>query len=783
MGRYRLLVVDDDPAIIALFAEVFDATQFEVVGAGDGAEALTLLQSVDIIFSDLNMHTLDGLALLEQAREKAPDVPFIIMTGYSDKSKLVRAVQLGAFEFIEKPFMMRDIEALTERALRQRKLYRDRRQSEAHTQSIERFSRLINATRTLDELFDCLRRELAPALGARTFSLFLCDRAKERLVFSCSNRLSPETSLNVSIERPSWPSLGGSMNAPSAEGSSATIPMLIRGDLIGVLFLSDKLAPPLTVEPIDLTFFAIAAGHVASAIAVRQEALELENALSELKKSRTMLVEAQAIAHLGNWHWELATNELSWSEELYRIYGVDSKVVPREAFPLDRIHPADHAMIKEKIEAVFRTGQPTTFEHRVVFPGGSRPMHNQVRAVLNADGIPTEMVGTVQDITERKSLEARLLLADRMASTGTLAAGVAHEVNNPLAYVMSNLEFISAELADLALEHPTKRLMETRRALTDSLDGTARVARIVRDLKTFSRADEESRGAVDLHQVLESSLKMASNEIRHRARLVKDFGDLPPILGNEARLGQVFLNLMVNAAQAMPMGKAAENEVRLTTRMDAAGSRAIVEVKDTGSGIPPEIMNQIFDPFFTTKPIGAGTGLGLSICHGIISELGGQISVESQVGVGTTFRVALPLHPAMPAGGPESAMAMLSEIAVRRRVLIIDDEPLVGVALQRMLSSEHEVVTEESAQLALGRIDAGEKFDVILCDLMMPDVSGIDFYEALQRAPTGPGQRVIFMTGGAFTPSARDFLARVSAPVLGKPIDRQLLRSLLRAGA
>jgi len=257
-------------------------------------------------------------------------------------------------------------------------------------------------------------------------------------------------------------------------------------------------------------------------------------------------------------------------------------------------------------------------------------------------------VSIVRDITERKQLQEKLHSADRMASLGTLAAGVAHEINNPLSFMLSNLRFIGEELHTLAGKGDDalrERLREVQEALNETLSGGDRVRDIVRDLKLFSRRDEGHRGPVNLHAVLDLCGSIARGQLKHRARLVKDYGELPPIHASESRLGQLFLNLIINAAQAIPeSGDEEAHEVRVVTRQQGE-EWAVVEVKDTGVGIAPEHLGRLFDPFFTTKPPGVGTGLGLSICHGIVVALGGQLTVESEPGRGSTFRVKLPVTP------------------------------------------------------------------------------------------------------------------------------------------
>ncbi|HLL04714.1 MAG TPA: ATP-binding protein [Myxococcaceae bacterium] len=244
---------------------------------------------------------------------------------------------------------------------------------------------------------------------------------------------------------------------------------------------------------------------------------------------------------------------------------------------------------------------------------------------------------------ELEQVNAQLRFADRLATVGRLAAGVAHEINNPLAFVLSNLTYLHEELIRDEPLTPHQR-REMLSAVADAYEGAGRVRLIAQELKTLSRQDEGERSAVDMGAVVHSAVKMASMETRHRAQVVEEYQELPLVMGNPARLGQVFLNLLINAAQAIPPGSPEKHRIRVAGRADA--EHVTVEVSDTGKGIAPEMLERIFDPFFTTKPAGEGTGLGLSISHSIITSLGGTIDVESQMGQGTTFRVTLPLAPA-----------------------------------------------------------------------------------------------------------------------------------------
>ena len=371
-------------------------------------------------------------------------------------------------------------------------------------------------------------------------------------------------------------------------------------------------------------------------------------------------------------------------------------------------------------------------------------------------------------------MQARLLLADRMVSVGTLAAGVAHEINNPLAYVMNSLDLVA--LRRLPPIMARLRVMEGEAGaaaaelerVVEMIDvareGAGRMRDIVRDLRTFTRsADEEKRTLVDVRRVLDASINLAWNEIRHRARLTKSYGEVPPILADEARLGQVFLNILVNAAQALQVGDAAQNVIRVSTSTDAAG-RVVVSVSDTGPGIPPGILDRIFDPFFTTKPVGVGTGLGLWICQGIVTSLGGSVTAESRPGEGAEFRVVLPAAPVV---GPESAARSPVPAPPERwrfRLLVVDDETAIGRTLAIALADECDVKTATSGREALEILRSDQEFDVVLCDLMMPDVSGMDVHERIARDRPDVARRFVFVTGGAFTqPGALAFVGVGSA--------------------
>jgi two-component system NtrC family sensor kinase len=274
-----------------------------------------------------------------------------------------------------------------------------------------------------------------------------------------------------------------------------------------------------------------------------------------------------------------------------------------------------------------------------------------------------------------------------------------------------------------------------------------------------------------------STLRLARNELRHHARVVVALQPVPRVRASEARLGQVLLNLLVNAAQAIPQGESDKNQISVRTSVD--GSRVRIDVEDSGVGMTEAVRARLFTPFFTTKPIGIGTGLGLSICQRVVSSLGGEILVETSPGVGSVFSVLLPAA----AGEPEPSSAGAVPAIVRRRVLLIDDDEVVVRALVRALRPHHDVVGVTRAGAAIAEVERALP-DVIICDVMMPDTTGAELIERMTERWPSVRDRVLFLTGGVFGEGARELEAHEHGRVLHKPIAlADLLDAIERVGA
>ncbi|HJW57657.1 MAG TPA: ATP-binding protein [Burkholderiaceae bacterium] len=377
------------------------------------------------------------------------------------------------------------------------------------------------------------------------------------------------------------------------------------------------------------------------------------------------------------------------SGNVSRLLGYQpEEMVADPNFWFNHIHPDDIPRIFSSLADVFVGGQ-RTYEYRFQSHDGHYVwIHDTLRLIRDENGNPLEVIGSLTDITERKRMEeelkrkgeeqqaliqklqeahAQLLQSEKMASIGQLAAGIAHEINNPVGFVNSNMgtlrtyvdtlfmaingydEAVAALPANPALAARIAQLKkqadleflkdDVTDLVKESIDGLKRVKDIVQALKDFSHVGESDWQIADLHHGLDSTLNIINNEIKYKARVIKQYGNLPPVKCLASQLNQVFMNLLINAAHAIK-----ESGV-ITVRTGWEGDWVWVEIGDTGAGIPPENLSRIFDPFFTTKPVGSGTGLGLSLAYGIVTKHGGRIEVESEVAKGTRFTVRLPVEP------------------------------------------------------------------------------------------------------------------------------------------
>ena len=743
---------------------------------------------------------------------------------------------------------------------------------------------------------DAYGREPEEMIG-RTFSEFIAVHDRERMGLSFAEAMRTGTdsiNLEAAVHRKDGSVVSLLTNARILRDANGTI--------TGVTGISR-----------DMTAIHAAAQEL------QRQAQEQRALAAQLDLQRARLAEAQAVALVGSWEFDLSSDTLHWSDENLRIFEVDMNELAAsyEAF-LERVHPDDRASVNSAYTESVANRVPYAIDHRMRMPDGrvkivhercqtfydeaGRPLRSvgttqdvtesrlaksalydsrqALRGILDsvpqrvfwkdcnsvylgcnrafaedmgfadpddvvgktdddatwkasaelyrsddravvrsgkaklnyeepmqlADGRPgwlrtskvpirgrdgnvTGLIGTYEDVTERKLLEQQLQHAKRLESIGTLAAGMAHEINNPLTYVTGNIEvareWLGQAIVQLrrqleqpadarAYERVLDRLLELEEPLRDATDGADRVRRLVLDVRKMARAEEGPREPLELRAVVETAIKMTANSVRHAA-VVRTSLDVTPLVdAADGSLVQVITNLLLNAAEAIGEGRAGTNEIVVASFTDANGW-ACIEVRDSGPGIRPEILPRIFDPFFTTKRVGAGMGLGLSTSHSLVTAAGGRLTAESPPRGGAVFRVSLPPSstaraPSPPQGAPTAA--------ARGKVLVIDDERPVAVTIERMLRADHDVTVLTDGHEALRLIEAGNSYDLVFCDVMMPNLSGIDVYRHMAATHPAQASKIVFMTGGAFTAASQEFLAQIGNAHISKPFVPAAIRAI-----
>ncbi len=492
-----------------------------------------------------------------------------------------------------------------------------------------------------------------------------------------------------------------------------------------------------------------------------------------------LMVLAEEISGVGHWSLNVLDQELWWSSQTYRIHGhLPGDFQPTLESAINSYHPEDRGRVAELVGAAIAQGGEFEFELRLIRSDQeARTVVSRGRCDVDpVTGVTTAVFGTFLDVTDRDHLRDRLAREQRLVTTGMLAAGVGHEMNNPLTYVSMNLDVVIEELQAMAGVSPSGRLRSILQALGEAQAGAVRLKKIIRGLRAFAREDSPP-APTELLSVVDLSINMAMHEIRPRATCVSEFADLPLVDADDSRLSQVLVNLICNAAQSFEEMDPSRNLI--TVRGALSGpDHVVVSVSDNGPGIPPAVRDQIFQPFFTTKPVGEGTGLGLAISQTIVESFGGELTCETMLGVGTTFSIRLHKSVNASAGDDDSPAPMPAPR--RGHLVLIDDEDAVLRTMSKVLSLECQVTAFTDPRLALDCLLAETNVDAVLCDLSMPFLSGKDVYERVLAVKPELAERFVFMSGGAPREELRVFLASVDHERLDKPFELSQLRALVR---
>lgn len=470
----------------------------------------------------------------------------------------------------------------------------------------------------------------------------------------------------------------------------------------------------------------------------------------------------------------------------------------------DYLEEADRVQLQSKLRRLrLRPSHPISFEAPLRRPDGTRVfVEARIRAMdPGEDG--TLYICNARDITARKELETmrqQLLRADKLAAVGQIAAGVAHEINNPASFIYTNLFVLRENLADLMrrnsecqqaiargnFEHIRAETPQTLEILEDmlrmvdtNLQGMDRISHIVRELRMFSRDEADTIEFVDISEAVETSVRLVRNQIDHLAALeIKIPLELRGVFTDRAKLSQVLVNILVNATHAVADRPSHDHVVGICC--EELGESVAIRISDTGPGMTPEVRARIFEPFFTTKPAEKGTGLGLWLCDDLLRRMGGRLDVQTTLGQGSTFSIILPRkHPN--AEHPETTLDEASQTEYELRVLVVDDDELVLESMRKLLVGDgHTTATALGGRHALELLARDSHFDAIVSDVMMPDVDGSDLYNHISTHQPHLVDRIVFCTAGVATQSCREFLAQPGLRVLQKPVSATQLHDVLK---
>ena len=807
----RLVFADDDPVQRKLGVFRLARLGFEVHAAADGQEAFDLATKVraDVVVSDVLMPRVDGFELCVRIRRDPAlsQVPVVLLTNsYLEEADRALANKIGADGYLIRTPDLRDVTdalralvgprervshvAVTEDASASReRLARAAQQLDRQlalnvtlTQRTSVLSAQLNIlaglTRALVEQGDienALDQALHACLDAGGISWgLLVVRQREQwtcrsLGLTGAEKAQVDRSLDTLVDRLRGASDGRTSTRVSDTlvggqgGEALVVPIVWRDELLGAIVL--RLSPSLDEQ--RQGFVQVVAGQLALVVALARTFQRLDDS-SKQERSRARLIESTLDA-VGTplLVIDAEGRATGWNQpgEAFRF------LTPGPGAERPKLLTGDESRVLASAEEPIcraLAGEPVDDAEVCARRSNEEPRWLRItaRPFRGDDEQTAGAVAVVRDVTDERRANARQIVNDRLASVGVLAAGIAHEINNPLTSVLAEIEMAVARIPgmDRAIEH-----------LNTALDAAHRVRTIVSDLRTLSREGSgDALVAVDVARALDTALRMAVPHTRGRVEVKTEIGELPWILGNEGRLVQVFLNLIVNAAQAMNGLPAERRVIRIrATRGRDAGAK--VEIADTGTGMTAEVRHRIFTPFFTTKPLGTGTGLGLSICQRIITQLGGTIDCDSAPDRGTTFTLWLPpasadrVEARAPAADPRGSL----------RVLVVDADPFARQMVTRTLRANHDVVALDTADVAWLRIEGGEPFDLVLYDGEAPALRAHELWSRLEGPLEPVRQRLVFLLGPTTSTGTREFLASIPARSLEKPIDASALKKVV----
>lgn len=817
----RILLVEDSPTQGEALRTTLESYGFEIELVPSGERAIESLLAAgaggfDLVLSDVVMPGIDGYELCRRIKALLKDVPVVLLTSQADPMAIVRGLECGADNYVTKPYtapylLARVRNAIDKYALRSGlktsmginvkfldrtfTITSDKEQIlDLFISSIEDVVRTNDAliksqtelTRTQKQLEEFAARMARQAqVTAEKYSGLMHSATDAIFVLEKDGKIADSNERASQILGENLPLLGRSLLEFVAPASRDRLSERLR-DLNKAARVAEQNIEFLhgsgRVVFCDFSASRSVEGSEELLLVILHDVTERRKYEEGLRRSAEKLAEAQAIAGMGSFEWDLVSDKISWSEEQYRILGLRPESF-RNGKPniMPYVCPEDRPIVERALRATIEEGQPFDCEFSVTRPDNSvRHVHAQGQVRRDGGGRALNFVGTVLDITDRKQLQEQLLHSQKMEAVGQLAGGVAHDFNNLLTVITCNSEMALGTLDPSTTAH--EDISEIKRAASSA-------AALTRQLLAFSRRQVLQPRPILLRSVAQGVEKMLTRLIGENVQLVLDLADDAGwVLADPGQIEQVLINLTVNARDAMPEGGRVTIQTATVRIMDAStlpesldlapGAYERLTVTDTGTGMDAETRERIFEPFFTTKPAGRGTGLGLSTVHGIVKQSGGELEVRTELGHGTTFNIYLPQ------GGMtsiiEASPAKSSARGGSETILLVEDEAPLRILARKILEKKGYTVIEAHNGETASRIceTEGRRIQLVVSDVVMPGMNARTMAEKISAVC--PGIKILFMSGYHDDDVMLRRLADARMAFLQKPFSTQDLAEKVR---
>lgn len=762
--KSRILIVDDDVTMRLLMYEALSEDDYKIDEVDNGPAAIEAIRTSepDMVLLDVKMPGMSGFEVCSEIRRLTGDtnISVVMVTGLDDSASIEKAFQLGATAFVSKPINWDTFPYRIQYLLKARNAIVALKQRELHLQHTERISRVLTQSNNKDTLLKGVLSEMLDIFSAdRAFIAISLDNEYTKLDVVCSAQRGNCISFDnnhgalaedIGIDNLQWSSTNEYPLISSRHDESPSCGFISKGRIY------HQMLKALHVHN-DHSWFLVLHKCTRSRpwSASEQETLyinclRLRGVLSryllteKLHHSEYLLRQAQRIGHIGNWRWNAKTGQLSWSDELYQIFGYEpGSFIPSFDHFYHAVTGHDYKRLKQFKQTVFSSDDTHSIEHRIILPDGkTRWVYQQAVGTLDNEGNLVEVNGIAQDITERIKKQEQEAHNHKMEAIGQLTSGVAHDFGNLMTIAKGNLELLNESL----IEHydindeDIETLNDARSAVQDSVD-------LTRQLLAFSRKKSLAQKSLHVNKAIKKFGKLFKNTLGDNIELHLELQKgLPDILVDATRFESSLLNILINARNAMPDGgqitihselvQTLHEQSSLKAVEDTAEQSVCISIKDTGIGMTDEVRQHATEPFFTTSK-NEGTGLGLSMVYGFMRQSGGELIIDSEPGEGTCLKMLFPAHGIKRAHRDKIAKQMILPSGVVT-ILVVEDRPDVRQFAVRCLRKLNlDILEAEDAATAMEQLENNNDIDILFTDILMPgDMNGRDLADwAANRNP------------------------------------------------